>query len=85
MDDNAFRITGITDTSTGAANWSYGYDLLDRITSAVSPTSRENVAMSREALRNVLVDGKLVLKPDVANTRFEGALAVSHGEFLKEN
>jgi RHS repeat-associated protein len=31
--DNAFRITGITDTSTGAANWTYGYDLLDRITS----------------------------------------------------
>jgi len=34
--DNAFRITGITDTSTGAANWTYGYDLLDRITSGLS-------------------------------------------------
>jgi RHS repeat-associated protein len=31
--DNAFRITGITDTSPGASNWSYGYDSLDRITS----------------------------------------------------
>jgi RHS repeat-associated protein len=31
--DNAFRITGITDTSAGASNWTYGYDLLDRITS----------------------------------------------------
>ena len=39
-------------------------------------TSRENVAMSREALRNVLVDGTVVLKPDVANARFEGALSV---------
>jgi hypothetical protein len=31
--DNAFRITGISDTGTGASNWTYGYDLLDRITS----------------------------------------------------
>jgi len=31
--DNAMRIEGITDTSTGAHNWTYGYDLLDRITS----------------------------------------------------
>jgi RHS repeat-associated protein len=36
--DNAFRITGITDTSTGAANWTYGYDALDRITSGTSPS-----------------------------------------------
>jgi len=34
--DDAFRITGITDTSTGAASWTYGYDSLDRITSGVS-------------------------------------------------
>lgn len=33
--DNALRITGITDTSTGASAWTYGYDLLDRITSGV--------------------------------------------------
>ena len=41
--------------------------------------------MSREALRNVLVDGKPVLKPDFGNMCFAGSLAVSHGEFLKEN
>ena len=47
-------------------------------------TNRENVALSREALRNVLVDGRLVLRPDVANARFEGTLTLSHEEFLKE-
>jgi RHS repeat-associated protein len=36
--DNAFRITGITDTSAGSANWTYGYDALDRITSGTSPS-----------------------------------------------
>src|SRR5262249_17462213 len=34
--DNAFRITGITDPSTGSSNWTYGYDSLDRLTSGVS-------------------------------------------------
>jgi len=34
--DDAFRITGISDTSTGSANWTYGYDALDRITSGTS-------------------------------------------------
>ena len=47
-------------------------------------TNRENVALSREALRNVLVDGRLVLRPDVANARLEGTLTLSHEEFLKE-
>jgi RHS repeat-associated protein len=36
--DDAFRITGISDTSTGSANWTYGYDALDRITSGTSPS-----------------------------------------------
>jgi RHS repeat-associated protein len=36
--DDAFRITGISDTSAGAANWTYGYDVLDRITSGASPS-----------------------------------------------
>jgi RHS repeat-associated protein len=36
--DDAFRITGLSDTSTGAANWTYGYDPLDRLTSGTSPT-----------------------------------------------
>jgi RHS repeat-associated protein len=34
--DNAFRITGIADTTAGASNWTYGYDSLDRITSGTS-------------------------------------------------
>ena len=32
--DNAFRITSISDTESGATDWTYGYDLLDRLTSA---------------------------------------------------
>jgi RHS repeat-associated protein len=36
--DDAFRITGTTDTGAGAANWTYGYDALDRITSGTSPS-----------------------------------------------
>jgi hypothetical protein len=47
-------------------------------------TSRENVTLSREALRNVLADGKLVLRPDAANARFEGTPTLSHEEFLQE-
>src|SRR6266478_508826 len=47
-------------------------------------TSPENVAMSREALCNVLADGRLALRPDVANGRFEGTLTLNHEEFLQE-
>jgi RHS repeat-associated protein len=32
--DNANRITGISDSSNSALSWSYGYDALDRLTSA---------------------------------------------------
>lgn len=32
--DNAFRITGITDAQDATRSWTYGYDLLDRLTSA---------------------------------------------------
>jgi RHS repeat-associated protein len=32
--DNAFRITGISNASTPSASWTYGYDTLDRLTSA---------------------------------------------------
>lgn len=32
--DDAFRITGITDTTNTALSWTYGYDGLDRLTSA---------------------------------------------------
>jgi RHS repeat-associated protein len=31
--DNAFRITGISNSSNSALSWTYGYDLLDRLTS----------------------------------------------------
>jgi len=34
--DDAFRITGITDTVTPANSWTYGYDSLDRLTGGVS-------------------------------------------------
>lgn len=33
--DDAFRITGITDTVTAANSYTYGFDVLDRLTSAV--------------------------------------------------
>ncbi|HEY3785521.1 MAG TPA: hypothetical protein VGL55_09595 [Steroidobacteraceae bacterium] len=36
--DNAFRIVGISDTSAGASNWTYGYDALDRITTGGNGT-----------------------------------------------
>jgi RHS repeat-associated protein len=32
--DDAARITGIADTSLGSSSWTYGYDSLDRLTSA---------------------------------------------------
>jgi RHS repeat-associated protein len=32
--DAAFRITAASDTAPGAASWTYGYDVLDRVTSA---------------------------------------------------
>jgi RHS repeat-associated protein len=32
--DNAFRITGVTDTGISANSWTLGYDTLDRLTSA---------------------------------------------------
>ena len=47
-------------------------------------TSRENVALAREALRTVLAEGRLILRPDVANTRFEGSLVLSHEEFFEQ-
>ncbi len=34
--DNANRITGISDSSNSALSWTYGYDVLDRLTSATT-------------------------------------------------
>ena len=64
-------------------------DFLQEYKSAVARklkvfTSRENVAMSREALREVLAEGRVVLRPDVANARFEGSLVLSHEEFIEQ-
>jgi RHS repeat-associated protein len=39
--DNAFRITGITDTGTGANTWILGYDPLDRLTSATTTSTTD--------------------------------------------
>jgi RHS repeat-associated protein len=36
--DDAFRITGITDTTNAANSWTYGYDALDRLTSGAKPS-----------------------------------------------
>jgi YD repeat-containing protein len=36
--DNARRITGITDNGNSALSWTYGYDALDRVSSASAPT-----------------------------------------------
>jgi hypothetical protein len=47
-------------------------------------TSRENVALSRDASRSVLADGNLVLRPDVANARVEATLTISREEFLQQ-
>ena len=37
--DSAFRITGLSNASTSAASWTYGYDVLDRLTSATAPSA----------------------------------------------
>jgi RHS repeat-associated protein len=37
--DDAFRITGITDTVVPANSWTYGYDALDRITSGIATST----------------------------------------------
>jgi YD repeat-containing protein len=37
--DAASRITGIADASNTASGMSYGYDVLDRLTNAISPTA----------------------------------------------
>ena len=50
--DNASRITAIGDTGNAALSWNYGYDLLDRVTSAA--TSTQSVAFSYDANDNRL-------------------------------
>jgi hypothetical protein len=64
-------------------------DFLQEYKSAVTRklkvfTARENIAQSREALRTVLAEGRLILRPDAANARFEGSLVLSHEEFFEQ-
>jgi len=53
--DNAFRITGITDTTDPAQSQSYGYDLLDRLTTATG--SALNQSFTYDANGNRLTQG----------------------------
>jgi RHS repeat-associated protein len=47
--DNAFRITGISNASTPSASWTYGYDSLDRITSA---NAASNISWTYDGVGN---------------------------------
>ena len=53
--DNAFRITGVTDAVNSSLSWTYGYDLLDRLTSA-SKTA-QNQTWTYDANSNRLTQG----------------------------
>ena len=53
--DNAFRITGITDTDNAGLSQSYAYDLLDRLTSATG--SGVNESWTYDANGNRLTQG----------------------------
>jgi RHS repeat-associated protein len=53
--DSASRITGITDSGNAALSWTYGYDLLDRLTSA--STISQSQAFTYDANGNRLTQG----------------------------
>jgi len=53
--DSAFRIAGITDSDNGALSQSYGYDLLDRLTSATG--THLNESWTYDANGNRLTQG----------------------------
>ena len=46
--DNANRITGITDSSNSALTWTYGYDPLDRLTSASTAADYGRMDLRRQ-------------------------------------
>jgi len=48
-------------------------------------TSRVNVAKARDALRDLLSDGRLVMRADLENQRFEGSLILNQHELFEEN
>jgi len=53
--DDAFRITGITDTVTSAFSWTYGYDALDRLSSASA--TAQSQSFTYDATGNRLTQG----------------------------
>jgi RHS repeat-associated protein len=60
--DDAFRITGITDTVTPANSWSYGYDNEDRLASASSTSIAQGFAFD--------ADGNRLTQTGTTNTTF---------------
>jgi site-specific DNA recombinase len=48
-------------------------------------TKRENAAAAREGLRQLLVNGRIVLRPNVEREQFEGTAAFDARQFLVEN
>jgi hypothetical protein len=48
-------------------------------------TNRANVGKAREAMRQLLSDGRLVMRPDLKNERFVGTLVFNRETFLEEN
>jgi RHS repeat-associated protein len=40
--DNASRVSGITNSASGSSSWTYGYDLLDRLSGATSSSVTES-------------------------------------------
>ena len=53
--DDAFRITGITDTVNSAFSWTYGYDALDRLSSASA--TAQSQSFTYDATGNRLTQG----------------------------
>jgi RHS repeat-associated protein len=53
--DNAFRITGISNASNPSLSWSFGYDLLDRLTGATQTSS--SLSWTYDANGNRLTQG----------------------------
>jgi RHS repeat-associated protein len=60
--DDAFRITGITDTVTAANSWSYGYDNNDRLTTATNSSITQGFTFD--------ADGNRLTQTGTTNTTF---------------
>src|SRR5262249_18934331 len=77
--DDAFRITGITDTTTSANSWTYGYDLLDRLTSAASRSITQGFTYDADGnrLTQIGTTAKTLSYPSTSNrlSSVSGSLA----------